>query len=60
VTEEQQWRRVRAHIAKGAQYGDKAEQNYISAGLILLELKAAHTGTWTEWETKVKEKAGIG
>jgi hypothetical protein len=57
---EQRWKAVRAHIAKGDKAKDKAEQHYIAAGLHLKELKAAHDGTWAEWETLVKEKAGIG
>jgi hypothetical protein len=60
ATEEQRWRAVKAHIAKGDKAKEKAEQHYIAAGQYLAELKAAHTGTWAEWEAKVKEKAGIG
>lgn len=56
-------RTIRAHIAKGAMYGDKSEQHYISAGRYLLELKEAHDaheGSWDEWETLLKDKVGIG
>jgi hypothetical protein len=57
---EQRWKAVKAHIARGDKAKDKADQHYIAAGQYLKELKAEHTGTWAEWETLVKEKAGIG
>jgi hypothetical protein len=60
TNEEQRWKAVRAHIAKGDKAKDKAEQHYIAAGQYLKELKAEHGGTWGEWEALVKEKAGIG
>jgi hypothetical protein len=60
VDQEQRWKAVRAHIAKGDQAKVKAEQHYIAAGQHLAALKAEHTGTWAEWEVLVKEKAGIG
>jgi hypothetical protein len=56
----QRWKAVRAHIAKGDQLKNKAEQHYIAAGRHLAALKAEHTGTWANWEAVVKEKAGIG
>src|SRR5215510_2278096 len=57
---EQRWKAVRAHIAKGDKAKDKAEQHYIAAGQYLAALKREHTGTWAEWESLVKTKAGIG
>jgi hypothetical protein len=59
-TSEQRWKAVRAHIAKGDKAKDKAEQHYIAAGQYLAALKREHTGTWAEWESLVKERAGIG
>jgi hypothetical protein len=59
-TSEQRWKAVRAHIAKGDKAKDKAEQHYIAAGHYLAALKREHTGTWAEWESLVKTKAGIG
>jgi hypothetical protein len=60
ANKDQCWKAVRAHIAKGDQLKDKAEQHYIAAGQYLAALKAEHTGTWAEWEVLIKEKAGIG
>jgi hypothetical protein len=57
---DQRWKLVRAHIAKGDKAKTKADDHYIAAGLVLADLKAEHTGTWEEWEVKVKEQAGIG
>jgi hypothetical protein len=51
---------LKAHIAKTEQYAEKSEQHAISAGLLLKELKAAHTGNWAEWEELLKTKIGIG
>src|SRR5262245_32159550 len=59
-TSEQRWKAVRAHIAKGDKAKDKSEQHYIAAGQYLAALKHEHTGTWAEWESLVKTKAGIG
>jgi hypothetical protein len=59
---ERRWKAVKAHVAKGDQAKDKAEQHYIAAGQHLAALKAQHDedgGTWAQWEIKVKEKAGI-
>jgi hypothetical protein len=58
--DDQRWKHVKAHLAKGDKAKDKAEQHYISAGQYLKALKAEHKGTWAEWETLVKEHAGIG
>src|SRR5262249_9187202 len=58
--QELRWKAVRAHIAKGDKAKDKAEQHYIAAGQYLAALKREHTGTWAEWESLVKTKAGIG
>jgi hypothetical protein len=51
---------IKAHIAKGDKAAEKAEQHYIAAGQHLKTLKAAHTGTWDEWETLLKTEIGIG
>jgi hypothetical protein len=51
---------IKAHIAKGDKAKDKAEQHYIAAGQYLKQLKAAHDGSWDEWETLLKTKIGIG
>jgi hypothetical protein len=51
---------IKAHIAKGDKAAEKAEQHYIAAGQHLKRLKAAHTGTWDEWETLLKAEIGIG
>jgi hypothetical protein len=59
-TADQRWKLVRTHIAKGDKAQDKAEQHYIAAGRYLAQLKADHAGAWAEWETLVKERAGIG
>jgi FtsZ-binding cell division protein ZapB len=58
--EEQRWKAVKACIAKGEKAERKAKDFYITAGQYLKELKAEHTGTWFEWEIKLKERAGIG
>jgi len=50
---------IRAHVAKGDKAADKAEQHYIAAGQHLKALKAAHGGTWAEWERLLKDKVGI-
>jgi hypothetical protein len=50
---------IRAHVAKGDKAADKAEQHYIAAGQHLRALKAAHGGTWAEWERLLKDKVGI-
>jgi hypothetical protein len=60
MNEEQRWRAVKECIAKGDKARAKAEDWYITAGQHLKTLKAEHTGTWAEWEIKVKERAGIG
>lgn len=55
MNEDQRWNRAKAHITKPT--------TIISPpGLLLKELKAEHDGrggSWIEWETKMKEKAGI-
>jgi hypothetical protein len=58
--EEQRWKAVKACISKGDKAKRKAEDFYIAAGQYLKELKAEHTGTWLEWEIKLKERAGLG
>jgi hypothetical protein len=55
MSDDQRWKRVKAHLKKG-------DDHLVAAGLILKELKAEHEqagGTWDQWETLVKEKAGI-
>jgi hypothetical protein len=59
-SQDNRWKLVRAHIAKGDKARDKADQHYIAAGQYLRELKTEHAGTWAEWEALVKERAGIG
>jgi hypothetical protein len=51
---------IKAHIAKGDKAAEKAEQHYNVAGQHLKTLKAAHAGTWDEWETLLKTEIGIG
>jgi hypothetical protein len=51
---------IKAHIVKGDQAKDKADQHYVSAGQHLKTLKAQHEGTWVEWEALLKDKVGIG
>ena len=51
---------IKVHIAKGDQAREKATQHYIAAGQHLKTLKAAHTGSWAEWEKILKDKIGIG
>jgi hypothetical protein len=58
--EEQRWKAIKACIAKGDKAKRKAEDFYITAGQHLNALKAEHTGTWAEWEIKLKIRAGIG
>src|SRR5262249_43993108 len=60
AVDEQRWKAIRAHIAKGDKTKAKADDPYIAAGRYLGELRAKHTGTWADWEALVKEKAGIG
>ena len=55
-------RTIKAHIAKGDQAKDRAEQHYISAGQHLKTLQRLHKdrgGTWAKWEALVKEQCGI-
>jgi chromosome segregation ATPase len=58
--EEQRWRAVRECVKRGDKAKRKAEDFYITAGQHLNALKAEHTGTWAEWEIKVKERTGLG
>src|SRR5262245_19779717 len=60
MNEAQLVKTIKAHIAKGDQAQDKAQQHYISAGQHLKTLKAQHGGSWAEWEALLKEKIGIG
>jgi hypothetical protein len=60
MNESQLVRTIKAHLAKGDQAKDKADQHYIAAGQHLKTLKAQHVGSWAEWESFVKEKVGIG
>jgi hypothetical protein len=53
-------RHIKAHIAKGDQAKDKADQHYIAAGQYLKALKASHGGTWAEWEALLRDGIGIG
>src|SRR5215831_14476240 len=50
---------IKEHIAKGDKAADKAEQHYIAAGQHLKALKAAHGGTWAEWEELLKTEVRI-
>jgi hypothetical protein len=59
-TESKLVRTIKAHIEKGDRATEKAEQHYIAAGQHLKTLKAAHSGTWAEWEALLKDKIGIG
>jgi hypothetical protein len=52
--EEQRWKAVKECITKGDKLKSKAEDFYITAG------QQEHTGTWLEWEIKLKERAGLG
>jgi hypothetical protein len=63
LNNDQRWRAIKAHIAKGDKANDKAEQHYIAAGLHLTTLKKLHDavgGTWAEWEQLLKTTIGIG
>jgi hypothetical protein len=59
MNDAQRWKEVKARIAAGDKAHAKGDQHYQSAGILLKALKTKHKGTWAEWETKVKEKAGI-
>src|SRR5262245_28382783 len=62
-TSEQRWKAVRTCIEKADKAAEKARDWQITAGQHLRALKAEHDaggGTWAEWESLVKEKAGIG
>jgi hypothetical protein len=63
VSESQQLiRAIKAHIAKGDQAKDRAEQHYISAGQHLKTLKAAHDddgGNWAQWAEILKSKCDL-
>jgi hypothetical protein len=62
-TSEQRWKAVRTCIEKADKAAEKARDWQITAGQHLKALKAEHDaggGTWAEWESLVKEKAGIG
>ena len=60
VNQAQLIKTIRTVVEKGDKAKEKAEQYYIAAGQHLKTLKEQHTGTWTEWETLIKEKIGIG
>jgi hypothetical protein len=60
---DQRWKAVKAHIAAGDKAQGKANDHYKAAGQYLIALKAEHDeagGGWSEWEIKVKKRAGIG
>src|SRR5262245_9454755 len=62
-TSEQRWKAVRTCIEKADKAAEKARDLQITAGQHLKALKAEHDaggGTWAEWESLVKTKAGIG
>ena len=60
LSEAQLIKTIKALIEKGDKAAAKAEQFHVAAGQHLKTLKAQHTGTWAEWEKKVKEQCGIG
>jgi hypothetical protein len=60
MNESQLVQAIKVHIAKGDKAADKADQRYRSAGQHLKTLKAAHGGSWAEWEELLKTKIGIG
>jgi len=51
---------IKAHIVRGDKAKEKSDQHYIAAGQHLKALKAAHGGTWVEWEKLLKDKLDIG
>jgi hypothetical protein len=61
-SEDPRWEEVKARIDRGDKAKEKSKNLYLSAGRLLNELKTDHDkagGTWAEWATKCKEKAGI-
>ena len=53
---------IKAHISKGDQAKDRAEQHYISAGQHLKTLKKQHDtegGSWTEWTELLKSECNL-
>jgi hypothetical protein len=59
MNEDQHWRAVKAHIAKGDQAKDKAEQHYIAASQHLKVLRAASPDQET-FLNNAREKVGLG
>jgi hypothetical protein len=59
-------RNIKAHIAKGENARERADQNhkradnhFVSAGQYLALLKEEHAGSWSEWELLLKTRVGI-
>jgi hypothetical protein len=52
-------RYVKAHIRKGEQAKDKAEQHFIAAGRYLVTLKANYAPSWQHWEDLLRIKVGL-
>jgi hypothetical protein len=52
-------RYVKAHVRKGEQAKDKAEQHFIAAGRYLIALKVSYAPTWQAWEVLLRVKVGL-
>jgi hypothetical protein len=52
-------RYVKAHVRKGEQAKDKAEQHFIAAGRYLVTLKVTYAPTWQHWEDLLRIKVGL-
>jgi hypothetical protein len=59
MNEDQLIKRIKAHIAKGDQAKEKADQHYTAAGIHLKELRDGSPSK-AAWEKLIKSRCGIG
>jgi hypothetical protein len=52
-------RYVKAHVRKGEQAKDKADQHFVAAGRYLVTLKVNYAPTWRHWEDLLRIKVGL-